>query len=76
MSSIAEIEEAITKLAPEEFVRLERWFDAERNRKWDREIEEDAESGKLRKLHQRLQSENKGQPDVPLDEFLDNEKLS
>jgi uncharacterized small protein (DUF1192 family) len=59
MSSVAEIEEAIAKLAPEEFVRLERWFDAERNRKWDRQIEEDAESGKLRKLYQRLQSENK-----------------
>jgi hypothetical protein len=76
MSSVAEIEEAITKLAPEEFVRLERWFDAERNRKWDRQIEEDAESGKLREVYQRLQSENKGQPAVPLDEFLDNEKLS
>jgi hypothetical protein len=76
MSSVAEIEEAIVKLAPREFVRLERWFDAERNRKWDQQIEEDAESGKLRKLYQRLQSENKSQPAVPLDEILDNEKLS
>ena len=67
---------AIAKLPRGEFVELERWFDAERNRLWDRQIEEDAQSGKLRELYQRLQSENQGQPHVPLDEFLDNEKLS
>jgi hypothetical protein len=76
VSSVAEIEEAIAKLPPREFVQLERWFNAERNRKWDRQIEEDAESGKLRKLYDRLESENKGHPNIPLDEVLDNEKLS
>jgi hypothetical protein len=76
MSSVAEIEQAIAKLPPGEFVQLERWFDAERNRKWDQQIEEDAQSGKLRELYERLASENQGQSDVPLDEFLDHEKLS
>jgi hypothetical protein len=76
MSSVAEIEMAIAKLPPGEFALLERWFDAERNRKWDRQIEEDAQSGKLRHLYERLQFENQGQSTVPLDEFLDNEKLS
>ena len=76
MSSVAEIEQAIAKLPLGEFVQLERWFDAERNRKWDRQIEEDAQSGKLRELYDRLQSENHGLSSVPLDEFLDNEKLS
>ncbi|MGD0412052.1 MAG: hypothetical protein ABSC18_10135 [Verrucomicrobiota bacterium] len=76
MSSVAEIEQAIAKLPLGEFVQLERWFDAERNRKWDRQIEEDAQSGKLRELYERLQSENHGLSSVPLDEFLDNEKLS
>jgi hypothetical protein len=60
MSSVAEIEQAIAKLARGEFVELERWFDAERNRKWDRQIEEDAQSGKLRELYERLQSDNQG----------------
>jgi hypothetical protein len=46
-------------------VELERWFDAERNRKWDRQIEEDAQSGKLRELYEQL--ENHGQHKVPLD---------
>jgi hypothetical protein len=76
MSSVAEIDEAIAKLPPEEFGQLERWFDAERNRKWDWQIEEDGQSGKLHEMYQRLQSENKGQPSFSLDEFLDNEQLS
>lgn len=50
MSLVAEIESAIARLSPEEFVQLERWFDSERNRKWDRQLEEDAQSGKLRQL--------------------------
>ncbi len=48
----------------------------ERNRKWDRQIEEDPQSGKLRALYERLQSENQGQSNLPRDEFLDHEKLS
>lgn len=76
MSSVAEIERAIAKLSLGEFVELERWFDAERNHKWDRQIEEDAHSGKLREAYERLKSEDQGQPNVPLDDFLDNEKLS
>ena len=76
MSSVAEIEQAIASLPTGEFVELERWFDAERNRKWDRQIEEDAQSGKLRELYERLQAEDQGQSNVPLDEFLDHEKLS
>jgi hypothetical protein len=35
MRSVAEIEQAIAKLSAREFVELERWFDEERNRKWD-----------------------------------------
>jgi hypothetical protein len=76
MSSVAEIEEAIAKLPPLEFVQLERWFDAERNRKWDQQIEDDAQSGQLRQIYERLQSENQGQPNIPLDDFLDDTELS
>jgi hypothetical protein len=76
MSSVAEIEQAIAKLPPGDFVQLERWFDAERNRKWDKQMEEDAQSGKLRELYERLQSENQGEASLPLDDFLDNKKLS
>ena len=73
MSSVAKIEQAIGKLSPEEFVELEQWFDAERNRKWDSQIEKDLHSGKLRKIYERLKLENKGQPNIPLDDFVRNE---
>jgi hypothetical protein len=76
MSSVTEIEEAIAKLPPGQFIQLERWFDAERNRVWDQQIEKDAQSGKLQELYERLQSENQNQSNVSLDEFLDDEKLS
>ena len=76
MSSVAEIERAIAGLSAEDFVELARWFDVERNRKWDRQIEEDAQSGRLREAYERLQNENQGQSEVPLNKFLDDEKLS
>lgn len=76
MSSVAEIENAIAKLSRDEFLQLERWFEEERNRKWDRQIEEDARSGKLREAYQKLERENHGEPEVPLDKVLDDEELS
>ena len=76
MSSIVEIENAIARLSREEFLELERWFDEERNRKWDLQIEEDAQSGRLREAYNHLQSENQGQPEVSLDKVLDDEELS
>ena len=47
MSSVAEIEKAIANLSAQEFIELGRWFDTERNRKWDRQIEADSASGAL-----------------------------
>jgi hypothetical protein len=76
MSCVVEIQQTIARLSAGEFVELERWFDAEQNRKWDRQIEADAHSGRLREVYERLECEDHGGPAIPLDEFLDNEKLS
>ena len=44
---------------------------------WDRQIEEDAENGKLAALYDtRLMEEEGDQPKVPLDEVLDDPKFS
>ncbi|HEY5891838.1 MAG TPA: hypothetical protein VIT91_01285 [Chthoniobacterales bacterium] len=72
MSTLAEIEEAILKLPPAEFRALlqrmkERDADA-----WDRQIEEDARSGKLDHLWEEAQREIAEGDVVPLDEFLRN----
>jgi hypothetical protein len=76
VSTVQEIEAAIEKLPPKEFLALcdrlrEKHADA-----WDRQIEADARSGKLDALYARLEQENRGQPEIPLDEVLDDGKLS
>jgi uncharacterized small protein (DUF1192 family) len=50
MSSVAEIEQAIAILSDREFVELERWIAAQRNRKWDQQIAADSASGALHSL--------------------------
>ena len=76
MTTVQEIEQAIAKLPRKEFFELVRHLRERHAREWDRQIEEDAESGKLREAYRRLDAENQGQPEMPLDDFLDNEKLS
>jgi hypothetical protein len=43
---------------------------------WDRQIEKDALSGRLNDFYQRLQGGERGPVKIPLDEVLDQEKLS
>ncbi len=76
MTSIQEIEQAIARLPRKEFYELVRHLRQRHADEWDRQIEEDARSGKLRKAYERLQSENRGQPEVPLDQVLDDPELS
>ena len=60
MSSVAEIEQAISKLSTREFVELEDWLAAERNRKWDQQIAEDSASGALDFLLREVEEEVTG----------------
>jgi len=76
VTKVQEIEQAIAKLPREEFFDLARHMRERHAQEWDSQIEEDAESGKLREAYRRLDAENQGQPEMPLDDFLDNEKLS
>ena len=71
-----EIEEAIARLSPEEFAQVVYWIDQRRDDVWDRRMKEDAKSGKLDRLYEKLEAENIGQPSMTLDEFLDQEELS
>jgi len=76
VTQIQEIEQAIAKLPRKEFFDLVKHLRERHAREWDQQIEEDAQNGKLREVYRRLESENQGQPETPLDEFLDDEKLS
>jgi hypothetical protein len=76
MSSVKEIASAISKLSRDDLTELESWFAEFTADAWDRQIEADAQSGRLDAFYQRLQQENAGEPDIPLDEVLNQEKLS
>ncbi|MBI3417541.1 MAG: hypothetical protein HY043_19795 [Verrucomicrobia bacterium] len=76
MSTVKEIESAIARLSRDDLAELRAWlahFDADA---WDQQIEQDAQTGRLDAFYQRLERENEGQPDVPLDEVLNKEELS
>jgi len=50
MSTIQEIEQAVSRLSLEELARFREWFDGFDARIWDRQFEEDAKSGRLDRL--------------------------
>jgi hypothetical protein len=50
MSTIQEIESAITKLKPEEIRAVGKWLDELREQLWDKQIEADAQAVRLDKL--------------------------
>jgi len=47
MSKVDEIKVAIEALPEEDYVQLRQWFSEKDWEKWDRQIEEDSESGRL-----------------------------
>ncbi len=76
MSTVKDIESAISKLSRNDLAELRAWFSEFDADAWDKRIEKDAHNGQLEAFYQSLQHENAGQPDVPLDEVLDEEKFS
>ena len=76
MSTVQEIEAAIEGLSREQLDELCDWLSHFAADAWDRQIEADAASGKLNAMYQRLEKENQDEPNIPLDDFLNKEKLS
>jgi len=55
MSTVLEIEQAISQLPPNELAHFREWFEKFDAMNWDKQFEEDAKSGKLDKLaHQAI----------------------
>jgi hypothetical protein len=48
--TIAELEQAVTKLSEEELARFRAWFDEYYAELWDKQIEEDAKSGRFDRI--------------------------
>ena len=47
MSTIQEIEQAVSQLKPKDLARFRKWFDEFDAKAWDRHVERDARAGKL-----------------------------
>ena len=47
MSSVIEIESAISSLPKKDFWRLAEWFDQEKAKSWNEQMQADAEAGRL-----------------------------
>jgi uncharacterized membrane protein len=47
MSTIEEIEVAVSKLPPSDYERFRQWLSEYDNRLWDKEMEEDARAGRF-----------------------------
>ncbi len=76
MSTLTEIEAAIAELPAPEFRALLHKLNERDAAAWDRQIEDDAQGGRLDRLYSRLMEEEGGQPKLALDEVLDDPKLS
>jgi hypothetical protein len=73
MSTLTEIEEAVSQLPREEFAQFSAWMIRRYNEEWDRQIEEDSVSGALAGLLQEVsedivQGRTKGIDEVCNDE--------
>ncbi len=73
MSTVKEIETAIAQLPKEEFWQLTDRLIAMRDDAWDRQIEQDAKSGKLDPLWERAKADIEAGRVMPLDGFLDHQ---
>lgn len=64
--SITEIESAIAKLPPSEVAKLAEWFYEFQAQVWDKQIEEDVQSGRLDSLIEEAEREFKAGQCKPL----------
>jgi hypothetical protein len=47
MSTIEEIESAVARLTPSDYEKFRQWLSDYENRKWDRQLDEDSQAGRL-----------------------------
>lgn len=57
MTTVMEIEKAITNLPPDAFSELRNWFVEHDNELWDRQIEADAKAGKFDRFRAEIEAD-------------------
>ncbi len=71
MSTVQEIETAIQKLKPQEIHEVADWLQELREELWDKQIQADAQAGKLDKLMEEAKQDYLAGRCKPLEEILD-----
>ncbi len=64
--TITELEQAVTKLSPQDLNHFREWFDEYYAEMWDKQIESDAKSGRLDKMLSEAEAEYKAGLSKPL----------
>ena len=57
--SVQEIERAITQLPPNELTELMKWLENHHHEKWDKQIEDDLDAGRLDSIINQAEAEYK-----------------
>ena len=57
MTTVKEIENAVSKLPKEDLAQFRKWFDEYQAKVWDQQFEEDAQAGKLSKVAEEVEKE-------------------
>jgi len=70
VSTVSEIQEAITRLSAAEQRQLARWFEEALEDAWDNQIEEDIKAGRLNDLIGQAEADITAGRVKPLDEVL------
>ena len=70
MSTVSEIQEAITRLSAAEQRQLARWFEEALEDAWDNQIEEDIKAGRLNDLIAQAEADIAAGRVKPLDKVL------
>ena len=65
MSTVHEIESAITRLKPQEIRAVGEWLDELREELWDRQIATDAKAGKLDSLIKKAKADHRAGKTTP-----------
>ena len=70
MSTVDQIEAAISQLPPHDFVRVRDWLLERDNHLWDKQMEEDAAAGRLDHLVQEIEGDIAAGRVKPLNEVI------
>ena len=71
MSTVDEIEAAISNLPPQDFARVRDWLLEHDHLNWDKQMEEDAAAGRLNHLVEEIEKDITAGRVKPLNEVID-----